>query len=282
MATSTTSSTKGQIGFGGPDGDELKGKIYTSEGTAAGVGLSPDIWDDCPRLDILLDPTMGIMAGDRFTAVQATGYPYEISGTNGTFLPIADNPGLARLSAPGTDNDECHIAYNNDIAGLIKCDAAKKWWFEARVKLSQITVEGGVLVGLLEQAASADAIIADNTMVLTATLDYLGFQVVEATAPASMVWRTINQLAARTAISEAAATCSTSWVKLGMKSVPNAAGSVATVTFYVDGLALADTVLTSGTNYPLNKYLIPQFAVKTGAGSAFNLDMNWWEAAQLY
>lgn len=253
----------------------------SSNAGASGVGLSPLIWDDCPRLQMLLDPTIGIMAGDRFTAVQATGYPYEISGTNGTFTAVADNVGMGRISAPGTDNDEAHIAYNNDVAGLIKCDPSHKWWFETRLKLSQITVEGGVIVGLLEQAASADNILADNTMILTATLDFLGFQIVEATAPATMVWRTINQLASRTAINEAAAVCTTSYVKLGMKSVPNSAGTIATITFYVNGVALPNTTTTAGTNFPLDKYLIPQFGVKTGAGSAFNVDINWWEAAQL-
>ncbi len=247
---------------------------------ASGVGLSPDIWDDCPLLQMMVDPTLGIYARDFMTAIQATGYPYEISGTNGTFTALADNPGVGRLSAPGTDNDEAHIAYNNDVAGLIKCDPSHKWWFEARVKLSQITVEGGVLVGLLQQAASQDAIMATNTMILTATLDYLGFQIVEAAAT-SLVWRTIKQLASRTAVNEAAAPASTSWVKLGMKSVPNTAGTIATITFYVNGVALPNTTTSDSTNYPLNVYLTPQFGVKTGAGSAFNVDISWWQAAQL-
>lgn len=255
--------------------------IISSDAYAAGPGLSPLIWDDCPRLQMLVDPTIGTLVHDDFTVVQATGYPYEISGTNGTFTAVASAPhGEALLSAPGTDNDEAHIAYNNDVGGCIKCDASSKWWFEARLKLSQVTVEGGVLVGLLQQAASADAIIADDTMIPTATLDYLGFQIVQATA-AALTWRTMNQLAARTAINEAAAPASTSYIKLGMKSVPNALGTLATVTFYVNGVALPDTVTTAGTNYPVNVVLIPHFGVKTGAASAFNMTLDWWSAAQL-
>lgn len=256
--------------------------IIGSGAVASGVGLSPAIWSDAPLLQMMLDPTLGIMAKDFFTAVQATGFPYELSGDNGTFAAVASAPGTALLNAPSSgDNNEAHIAYNNDVGGLITCNATKKWWFEARLKLSQITVAGGVIVGLLEQGASAGDILADNSMVLTATLDFLGFQIVEATNPTTMVWRTINQLASRTAINEAAAVASTSYVKLGMKSVPNSAGTLATVTFYVNGVALPDTVTTAGTNFPLNVTLIPHFGVKTGDTTAFGVTLNWWCAAQL-
>src|SRR5512140_845582 len=169
--------------------------IISSNATAGGAGLSPAIWGDCPLLQMAFDPTVGIMAKDFFTTVQATGFPYELTGTNGTFAAVASAPGTALLNAPGTDNDEAHIAYNNDVGGLIKCDTSHEWWFEARVKLSQVTAEGGVMVGLLEQGASADAIMADDTSIITATLDWLGFQVAEATAT-SLVWRTSQQLAA--------------------------------------------------------------------------------------
>ena len=256
--------------------------VVSSNAADAGVGLSPNIWSDCPLLQMMIDPTIGIMARDFFQTVQATGFPYELSGTNGTFAAVASAPGTALLSAPtGSDNNEAHIAYNNDVGGLIKCDPSHGWWFEARVKLSQITAEGGVMVGLLEQGASADAIMADDTMIITPTLDYLGFQIVEATAPSAMAWRTINQLASRTAINEQAAPASTNYIKLGMKSVPNAAGTIATVTFYVNGLPLPDVVTTAGVNFPLNVTLIPHFGIKTGLNGAFSMTLNWWAAAQM-
>jgi hypothetical protein len=231
---------------------------------------------------MLVDPTLGVTAGDDFSVVQVTGFPYEISGTNGTFAAVASSPyGEGIISAPGVDNDECHIAYNNDVAGCITCNATKAWWFEARVKLSQIAAEGGVLVGLLQQAASADAIIADDTMIPTATLDYIGFQIVEAVANAAPNWRTMMQLAARAAVSETAAVASTSYVKLGMKSIPNAAGTVASVYFYVNGTRLTDSTTTAATNFPLDVCLIPHFGIKAGSGAAFTLTIDWWRAAQL-
>jgi hypothetical protein len=259
------------------------GRIFNQMGTAAGEGLSPLIWDDCPLIQLGVDPTLGVLEGDDFTRVQATGFPYALVGTNGTFAGIAGQPyGQALLSAPtGTDNNEAHIQFNNNVGGLIKCDAAKKWWFESRLKASQIAAEGGVFVGLLEAGASADAIMADDSMILTATIDAIGFQMVEAAANPAPYWRTFAQLAARAVVSETAALMSTNFVKLGMKSVPNAAGTLATVTFYVDGVALAATILSSATDFPLDQVLQIHFGVKTGKSAVFSLTLDWWKAAQL-
>ena len=249
----------------------------------AGAGLSPRIWEDCPILGMLTNPGVGVLVQDNFTEVLATADGYELSGTNGTFTAVASSHiGEALLSAPtGTDNNEAHIAYNNDVAGCIKCCPDKKWWFEARVKLSQIAAEGGVFVGLFQQAASQDAIMGDNDMILTAGLDCIGFQFVEAAANAAPYWRTMMDLAARAAVSETAALASTSYVKLGMKSTPNRAGTIAQVKFYVDGLQLADSTTTAATDFPLNVVLIPHFGIKTGKNAVFSITIDWWQAAQL-
>jgi len=250
---------------------------------ATGVGLSPDIWFDCPLYSMQIDPALGVVEGDNFTRVQATGFPYELIGTNGTFAAVADAPyGNALLSAPtGADNNEAHLAFNNDVGGMIKCNVDKPWWFETRIKLSQIAAEGGVFIGLLEQGASADAIMADDTMILTATLDAIGFQIVEAAANAAPNWRTMMQLAARAAVSETAAVASTNFVKLGMKSVPNTAGTSATVYFFVNGSVLADAAVDTDTDFPLDKVLIPHWGVKTGKNAAFSITLDWWKGAQL-
>jgi len=248
-------------------------------GSAAGGGLSPAIWSDCPRVQLLADPSVGVIDGDDFTRLGTTGFPYEISGANGTFLQVAGEPyGVARLLAAGTDNDECEIASNNDLAGLIKADASKKWWFEARVKVSQITLAQGVFVGLGEEAGIGNDLFTDNTMALK-VIDYLGFQIIAATDIAA-IWQTVMALngGARVAISATAATAAVAWVKLGMKSVP---GTAATITFYVDGVALADVVLSSATNFPLDQVMEIVFGTKCGQGTANSLDVDWWSAAQL-
>jgi len=252
------------------------GLITATDWTASGAGLSPDIWSDCPRLQMLLDPTVGILAGDDFPHVQVTGFPYAIAGANGTFLSVTGTPyGVARLLAPGTDNDECYVTYNNALAGLIKADATKNWWFEARVKVSQISTAQGVFVGLAEEAGVGVDFMTDNTMALK-VVDSIGFQILAATDIAA-IWQTQMALngGARAAISATAGTASVAYVKLGMKSV------LGTVTFYINGVALADTTTSATANFPLDQVMCPCFATKCGSAAANSLDVDWWHAAQL-
>ena len=245
-------------------------------------GLSPNIWFDAPLMAMVIDPGLGIYVKDDLTWVGATGLPYELIGTNGTMTPVASSPyGEMLINCPAVDNNEAHVTWGNDVTGLIKCSADKAWWFEARIKMNQIVAEYGVLVGLLQQGASADDILADNTMIFTATLDYIGFQIVEAAANPAPNWRTIMQLAARAAVSETAAPASVSYVKLGMKSVPNAAGTLATIYFFVDGVQLATSTTSADTNFPLDQVLIPHWSAKTGSGAAVSMTVDWWAGAQL-
>lgn len=251
-------------------------------GAASGAGLSPDIWWDCPILGMMVDPLIGVTDGDDFTRIQATGFPYLITGANGTFGAVAAAQySQAILTATGADNDECYVTTNNNLAGLIKADASKKWWFEARAKVSQITLAQGVFVGLAEETGVAADFMTDNTMAMK-VIDSIGFQILAATDIAA-IWQTAHQLngGARAAVSATASTATTNFVKLGMKSVPNAAGTVATVYFYVDGARLADSVLSSATNFPLDQVMQVTFATKCGQGTANTLTLDWWRAAQL-
>jgi hypothetical protein len=252
------------------------GRIYDYSGSAAGVGLSPLIWDDCPRLQMLMNPTLGFCIFDDMLQVGTTGAPYEIAGANGVFTGLAGiGYGVARLSAPGTDNDECTVVSNNDKAGMIVASATKDWWFEARVRPNQIATAQGVFVGLGEEAGIGTDFFTDDTMALK-VVDYLGFQILAATDIAA-VWQTAMALngGARVAVSATAYTAVADWTKLGMKSVSG------TVTFYVNGAALADTVASSATNFPLDQVMGIVFGTKCGSAAANALDVDWWSAAQL-
>jgi hypothetical protein len=248
-------------------------------GAATNYGLSPAIWNDCPLEKMLIDPGYGHFDGDDFAGASGspfvTAHKYELAGANGTFAAVAGAPGGAGIiSAPGTDNDEATLMANNDAAGLIKADAASNWWFEARIKVSTATVEVGAFVGLAEETGIGTDFFTDDTMALK-VVDYLGFQVIHATAAAN-VWQTVMALngGAHVVISAAAVAAGTSYVKLGMKSV---AGSV---TFYVNGVPLATGVLSSATNFPLDQVMGVLFGVKTGKAAAYTMTIDWWKAAQ--
>lgn len=268
------------IAGGGKIVIEPGGQILTEDGTASGAGLSPLIWSDCPRLQMLVDPTLGHFVGDDFTLANGESFTtaknYVLAGANGTFTHLAADPnGVAVLTAPGTDNDECNVNLNTGV-GILKLDASKNWWFETRVKINQIATAQGVFVGLITDDITMGVdFMTDDTMVMKVQ-DALGFQVLAATDIAA-VWQTMMILTggARVALSATAADGSISWVKLGMKSVLGA------LTFYVNGVALADTTTSAATNFPLDQYVVPAFATKCGSAAANTLSIDWWHAAQL-
>lgn len=239
-------------------------------------GLTPEIWESFPLLNMLVDPTLGITAGDDFASVAVTGFPYAIAGANGTAVSLTTDTSILLMTAPGTDNDECFVTWNNALSGLITLNATKDWAFEARVKVSQITTAQGVFVGLVGPSSAVGAdFMTDNTMALK-VVDYLGFQIIQAT-DAAAIWQTVHckTSGARVALDSTAATAAVSFVKLGMKSISG------TISFYYNGALLDTGVKTTATNFPLDVVVNPVFATKCGTGAANTLQVDWWRAAQL-
>ena len=239
------------------------------------TGLSPDIWSGVPLLNMTVDPTIGITAGDDFASVATTGFPYAIAGANGTFLSATGTAyGVATLTAPGTDNDECYVTYNNALSGLIMADATHDWFFEAYVKPSQITTAQGVFVGLTLEAGVSTDFMTDNTMALK-VMDWIGFQIIAATDIAA-VWQTVycKTAGTRTAVNATAHTATVAYTKLGMKCVSGR------VYFYVNGAVQSASVLNTATNFPLGVMLCPTFATKCGTAAVNTLKVDWWRAAQ--
>lgn len=265
-------------------GNELHVKydgMILIDGYASGAGLS-EFWNDCPALQMLVDPTLGFFVGDNFVHFNpVTANDYVLSGANGTFASV---PGVAQgqaiLTAPGTDNDEAFLTPNANGAGLILADATSTWWFEARVKINQIATAQGVFVGLAEENGGVAADFMTNDTMALKVVDFLGFQILAATDIAA-IWQTVMALngGARVAIDAtagaAAGVAAASFIKLGMKSVAGA------VTFYMDGVANDTGTTSAATNFPLDQVMLPTFATKCGSAAANTLTLDWWYAAQL-
>ena len=259
------------------------GKVTVSQNeTDTGKGLSKAIWSDCNILNMLVDPYYGHVLRDDFIQTTGTHFTtannYILAGANGTFAKTAaDQNGVALLTAPGTDNDEAYIQLNTTV-GVIKLDATTDWWFEARVKINQITTAQGVFVGLLGDAAAIGAdFMTDNTMALKA-LDYIGFHAMIANDGAC-IFDAVHSITSQHRISVKTAihtpTAATSWIKFGMKSKSGVNQ------YFVNGLPCVTTVLTSAHDYPLNKYCMPAFGTKCGSAAANTLSIDWWQCAQL-
>lgn len=257
-------------------------KILPVGGTAGGAGLSPDIWGDCPITTMQADPTLGLFVMDDFPVVTPTAHTYTVySDAGGTFTSLTgQRGGVGRLALSGTDNDECFVVYNQ-ASGIVQMDAATDpfydWWFEARLKPSQVSAEHGIFIGLVGATEVGADLMADSTMVFK-TLNAIGFSIFHTdTGTENAVIRTIIDQASHEIVSidAAAGTATAAWIKFGMKSV------MGTVKFYLNGAPLHATVTSATTHFPISVSMCPTFGAKIGSGAAENLDIDWWAAAQL-
>jgi hypothetical protein len=257
-------------------------KILPIGGTAGGAGLSPDIWGDCPILTMKADPTLGLFVMDDFPIVQATGFPYTLyTDTTDTFTSLTgQRGGVGRLALSGGDNDEEYVVYNQ-ASGIVQMDAATDpfydWWFEARLKPSQVAAEHGIFIGFAGATEVGVDLMSTDDMVLK-VINSIGFQIISAAAGAPCaVIQTIHQKSggARVAVDATAGTATAAWIKFGMKSVTGR------VYFYLNGAKLDTSVLSTATNFPISVSMCPTFGVKIGSGAAENLDIDWFAAAQL-
>lgn len=260
-----------------------KGGLYTP--AASGAGLSPAIWSDCPRLLMLMDPLAGHFVGDDFTLSNGESYTtaknYTLAGANGTFThPAGDPDGVALLSTSTTAQNEANVNVNSGV-GLLKAAATTTWWFETRVNLNQITTGQGAFVGLVDDQVTVGADFMTDTTMALKVQGLLGFQVISPVGSINANWQSVHVKAsgARVALNATALAGSTGWNKFGLKCTTN--GTVGLVTYYVNGVQDPTSVLTSAANFPLDLYMLPVWAVKTGDTTNNTLSVDWWYAAQL-
>jgi hypothetical protein len=260
--------------------DAVNHRLALRPGSATGAGLSPNIWSDCPRLEMLIDPTLGWFVGDDFTLANGESYTtaknYVLAGANGAFTHVASAPhGEALVNAAGADNDESNVSLNTGV-GVVSMTATSNWWFETRLKINQITTAQGVFAGLVgDQITVGVDFHTDNTMAMKVQ-DTIGFQIIHA-ADEAAIWQTAmhHTGGARVAANATALTASTGYVKLGMKMVNG------TVTWYINGTADATTKATTAANFPHDVYMIPMWATKCGTGVQNTITLDWWYVAQL-
>lgn len=258
-------------------------------GTAAGRGPSPAIWDDVPIANIIADPTLGTHFFNEFNegpvgANNASDYTGEIgwdtSATAGSVVtPQADQPtGVVRIETT-TINEGGAVAalYGGNVAGNFL--PSRTWAMEARVSFLNITdSKFAAFLGFAEEALLAEAsLIANATPWDLADVDLFGFHKLNADGDALDTRHNTNGGGGLTDVANDAVTIAADTkIKLGMKC------DGTTITFYVNGVALADTVLLAATNFPDDQEMAFYFVLMAGHGDLASIDIDWVRIAQLY
>lgn len=263
--------------------------IRSNKGSAGGAGLSPAIWDDCPLVGIMCDPTIGWMVSDDFTDV---GLPGTITmatswagigrylvfgGAGATITP--DNALGGGLTLSLTDIDQAVSIVTKQNPFQITSGAGDLW-FEARVKFSTITAnEQAWFVGL------TSIITQSATVPLTATgaladVNLVGFHKPEANTTKFDASYKADGVTAVEVNSDIGALAVDTYVKLGMKfSTANNR-----LEFYVNGVKQANGKTipnATGTDFPADVPMAPTFALLAATNDTETATIDWWKIAQL-
>lgn len=263
--------------------------IRSNNGSAGGAGLSPAIWDDCPLVGIMCDPTIGWMVSDDFTDVGLSGTittaiseagigRYLVFGGAGATI-TPDNALGGGLTLSLTDIDQAVSIITKQNPFQITAGAGDLW-FEARVKFSTITAnEQAWFVGL------TSIITQSATVPLTATgaladVNLVGFHKPEANTTAFDASYKADGVTAVEVNSDIGALAVDTYVKLGMKfSTANNR-----LEFYVNGVRQANGKTipnATGTDFPADVPMAPTFALLAATNDTETATIDWWKIAQL-
>lgn len=261
----------------------------SASGTAAGRGPSPLIWDGCPVLNFIMDPTQGwvyfndfitngvVLAANQTVTRLGDGVLACTAATAGTVITTeADaREGEVKLETT-TDNEDCIISMLGGVhtSGHVTFEAGKQTWFEARVKNLNITdAKFGVFCGFAEEGlvATTTLIAAAGTM---ANKDYIGFHSLEADGD---TFDTVYNTAAgggSTLKGDAVTIAADTYTKLGMYCD----GSI--IRFYANGVELADTLALATANVPNGEELAFYFGIMSAHGDLCSASIDWVRVAQ--
>ena len=254
------------------------------DATDTTVGPSPIIWADCPTLEMMHDPGVGIHHFDNFQVsdiVDGSGY----QGLGDVVPAYATDSlnGRVVLTPTGTDNHQTMLGTTVDLAHISDAAGeAAKLWFECRVNVSSIA-DMGLFVGLAAEADMAVDFLANNTAELVATADCIGFKVLTA-SPTAVGTVYQKGSATRQDVETGVHTLvADTYVKLGFVYDP-AEEAGKQIRYYVNGAETATSVTATNiaaATFPDSVNMGLLATIKTGEGVAKTLTLDWWRVAQL-
>lgn len=259
---------------------------------------SPSIWKSC-RKTLLNDlglgtffhaEFLGVVASataeaETFDGMQLDGDPATVSSG---ILPVDINHGRLDLETDGDDNDAW--ALFNQVEPQFVPNSGQRVWFEARVHLGDVTMDGGMFLGFVEEDGLSRDVVADDAAALVGQ-SLVGFQVLTADPNAIAA---VYQLDAGTTVVVAADITNNVAITDGGGTVASLVNDVyhkfgvtfdgrETVRFFVDGHDVASVVIDT-TIFPNGVRMGACFGLKTGAIAAESANTDWirWAFQERY
>lgn len=162
----------------------MGGSVTNFAQTSVVTRPSPTIWADCPLRELIdqgngyffhsdflggavtatVLPSIAVIPGMSIDADTDTIAAY-VAGRVGGFLDIETD----------ADDDDAFAAHSEPL-GPITRGSGKKFWFEVAVELGDVTMDGGIFVGIVEEAGATRDVIANGATALVGE-SLIGFQV---------------------------------------------------------------------------------------------------------
>ena len=250
---STKSYYAGGLGSAGPQLNFTDDLLSPARGTS--------LWQSCPLLAIMMDPSVGNFFLDHFHALTKSSEDWILTqATAGTAVAGALAGGVATLNA-GAVTDGQGPQIQNAGTEFIPA-AGKNLWFETKVKVSHIT--GDFFFGLAE---------LDTTLVASSALTIsngIGF---ESFTGDGVLVASSEKATVRGTVAAVHTLVAATYVKLGF-----IIRGVDSVEFWINGVPHATMLLTA--NIPVLA-LTPSFTVHATGTDQAVLDIDYVQCVQL-
>jgi len=247
-------------------------------------GPSRNVWSGIPWDDIASGHKAGVAFHDDFIAgpqvptnkTIATFGPYTAYASDGCSILNGAEQGGTLLFTTDASNEGAAIA-GNPVVKI--AHGEKDCAFECRVKRSALTDDqGGFFIGLMGNQAVGVTIpiAADGTI---ASVNLVGFHQLEGDGDTFDSIYRANGVAVGTVAADAVTIVADTYVKLGFRY--SARNKV--LTYYKDGVALADTYTvtsTAGNPFPNDVPLGLCAGILGENTSAPTNELDWWRVAQ--
>ncbi len=259
--------------------------VQEFDGTSFNMGPASGFWADCPLVNWpgghavayeLYDDFLQLATGDAAGWSTDTTQGSASLGTGET----SNTPGLGgyvTLNVQGTAEDWISFkATSADTGAAFKMtkDSGKKLWFETSIVVSAVA-DISFWIGLADQTMIEIGTDDSGVYLTSAGTDFVGFRT-KNDASTELDQVCIQNDTETEVKANGATLAADTEIVLGMKF-----DGASTVTWYVNGTALADTIETDGSNFPDDIALTPFFFIKEGSGSAEDLFIDWVKVVQL-
>jgi hypothetical protein len=263
-------------------------------------GRSKNLWADCPLLDYYAGKG-GVFVGDDFTdngpitavttdASLVDGRYMGFNSASQTHTYSTSQFGELVITADSTDNVASYVRTATQPFRITAL--AGDLWFEARIKVSDITVNKcGYIVGLWSNVACSVVVPLStaNPPIMATTGDFVGFRCPEESAGAfNAVYDTNDsdqttdaEVVVQSAVHQAVVS---TYVKLGMKFSRNYKGTgTPKLAWYVNGIEQTSTKTipdNTATDFPATKSLGFLIGQRTGGTTSPVTTCDWWYCFQ--